>query len=93
MNIFGWLSKNSNASSVNKLLCDTCGNLKSTDKMRQVFGGIHVCDQCIDKILSLHVSSSPIKTLCPFCYGKEGMIEKCEYCNIKLSFGDINNDN
>ncbi|KKN91111.1 hypothetical protein LCGC14_0219760 [marine sediment metagenome] len=53
------------------------------DGMRQIFGGIQICDQCIDKILSLHVVSNPIKTLCPFCYGKEGNAKKCQYCEIK----------
>ncbi|GAF76307.1 unnamed protein product, partial [marine sediment metagenome] len=36
-------------------MCDTCGKLKHTDGMRQAFGGIHICDQCIDKILALYV--------------------------------------
>lgn len=53
--------------------------------MRQVLGGIHICSRCVDKILSLFVESQPIKTLCPFCYGKEGNNGKCEYCDIEYS--------
>lgn len=69
-----------------------CGKLKLTDGMRQVFGGIFVCDQCIDKILSLHVTSNPIKTLCPFCHGKEGNAEHCMYCDVKSLEEGTNNE-
>lgn len=86
-----WSSKNSNESSTKRLICDTCGKLQSINGMRQVFGGIHICDQCVDKILSSYVASSPIKTLCPFCYGKEGNIEKCKYCDIKSPEENQNN--
>jgi primosomal protein N' len=48
-----------------------------------VFGGIYVCEECIDKILALHVSTNLIKTLCPYCYEKEGNVNKCPYCDIK----------
>lgn len=64
-------------------MCDTCGKFKPADGMRQVFGGIHICNQCAVKILTLYVASNPIKILCPFCYGKEGNTEKCKYCDIK----------
>lgn len=83
LNISFWSSKNFKKSSTKRLLCDTCGNLQPTDGMRQVFGGIQVCSQCIDKIVLSYVSLNPIKTLCPFCYGKEGNKEQCQYCDIK----------
>ncbi len=83
MGIFGWSSKNLNESSTNRLLCDTCGKLQSTEGMIQVFGGVNICNQCIDKILLYYIVSNPIKTLCPFCYGKEGNSNKCQYCDIK----------
>ena len=83
LNTFVWSSKNSKELSIERLICDTCGKLKSTDGMQHVFSGIYICCQCVDKILSLYVTSNPIRTLCPFCYGKEGNVEKCNYCDIK----------
>lgn len=68
---------------INRLQCDTCGKLKPTDGMKQIFGGVCICDQCVNKILSLYVLSNPLKTLCPYCYGKEGNTEQCNYCDIK----------
>ena len=83
-----------NESSTKRLLCDVCGNIKSTNGMQQVFGGICICSECIDGILSLYVSSNPIKTLCPYCHDKKGDTdtEKCKYCSIKLSKKDKNNE-
>jgi len=72
-------------------MCDACGKLQSTNAMRQVLGGICICGQCINKILTLYVASNPIKTLCPFCYGKKDVSEKCSYCDIK-TFTENNNN-
>ncbi len=55
--------------------------------MRQVCG-IDVCDICVDKMLTLHVATNPVKTLCPFCFDKKDHTEKCDYCDIK-GLGDI----
>ncbi len=82
-NIFVWLLRSSEGSSTSQLLCDTCGNLKPTNEMRQIFGGIHICNLCINKILSLYVTTNPIRTLCPFCYGEKDNPDQCEYCDIK----------
>lgn len=77
------------------MLCDTCGEYKSVNdtKMRSVCGGIYICDQCVNRILTLYVSCNPIKVLCPLCHEKEGNVEKCEYCNIKTLEEVLANDN
>lgn len=73
-------------------MCDTCGKFKFINGMQQIFGGIYLCDQCINKILALYVASNPIKTLCPFCFGKEGNPKKCQYCDIKSVMENKNDD-
>lgn len=50
--------------------------------MHNVVGGVCVCEECTEKIITLHVSTRPLKTLCPYCYGKEGNTEKCDYCDL-----------
>lgn len=76
-----------------QLQCDICVKLKSINGMQQIFGGICICYECISKILILHISSNPIKTLCPYCYDKEGYTEKCNYCDIKLLKKDKDDEN
>jgi len=66
-------------------MCDICGKSKSVVNMRNVLGGICICEPCVDIVLSFHVVTHPIKTLCPYCYGKEGNAAKCEYCDIPSS--------
>ncbi len=68
---------------MNHSLCDTCGEFQSINSMRQVLGGIDICDTCVDKILSLFVVSHPIKTLCPFCSEEKDDTDDCEYCGLK----------
>lgn len=89
MNIFGLSLTNSNESSTKQLLCDTCGKPQSIDGMRKMFGGIFICNSCVGRILSIYLTSNPIKSLCPLCCGKEGDTEKCKYCDIKLNLGDV----
>lgn len=88
----GWSLRSSIESSTERAMCDTCGKCQTTDGMRKVFGGICLCNPCVDHILSIHVSTSPIKVLCPFCYGKEGNSEKCMYCDLKQLPGDVTDD-
>ncbi len=90
--IFAWLSRNYSESSTNNSLCDTCGEFQPTNSMRQVWGGVDICDTCVDKILSLFVVSNPIKTLCPFCSEEEDDSGKCEYCDIKYSMENVSCD-
>ncbi len=79
----GWSLKSSTGSLTKRAMCDVCGKYQTTDDMRKVFGGICICNSCVNNILSIHVSTRPIKALCPFCYGKEGNAEKCMYCDLK----------
>lgn len=84
MGVSNWLLKNFNNSQTNRLLCDTCGKLQPIKGMRKIFGGICICDQCIDTILARYISTSLIKLLCPHCYGKESNTEKCNFCDLTL---------
>lgn len=61
--------------------------------MKHVFGGVHICESCVNKILETYVIINPLRMLCPFCYGKEGNRNKCKYCDIKSMPGSIANEN
>lgn len=73
-------------------MCDTCGKLYPCDSMKQIFGGISLCTECVDNILLSYVSSNPIKMLCPFCCDKNSN-KKCQYCDIQIIQEDIDHDN
>jgi hypothetical protein len=57
--------------------------------MRQVMGGICVCDECIGGIVVFYVLNSPIKTLCPHCVGLIQNIEKCNYCDLPINVSKV----
>lgn len=52
--------------------------------MKNVLGGICICEQCSESIIIFHVLNGPLKTLCPHCYGKEGNTQHCDYCNLPI---------
>lgn len=57
--------------------------------MRQVMGGVCVCDGCISGIVTFYVLNSPIKTLCPHCVVKTHNIEKCNYCDLPININIV----
>ena len=65
-----------------EIMCDACGKMKATLGMNNVLGGICICANCTQKILAFYVSNSPLKTLCPFCFGEGIDVESCEYCDL-----------
>jgi hypothetical protein len=90
--ILGWLSKNFKKSPIELLSCDTCGKIKPSTEIRQIFGGICICDKCVDYILKLHVSLNTIKMLCPECYDKDGNYRKCKVCNLEYMLDEVSNE-
>ena len=91
-NIFGLSWTSSDDSQIKQLTCDTCGKLKPTTNMKRVWGGICVCAECVDLILSLHTATNPIKTLCPHCHDKEGNTGTCELCDLPSMPGEMIHD-
>lgn len=87
------LLKNSDDSQADKLTCDSCGELKSTVNMHQVCGGICVCEQCVEIMLTVHIITHPLKILCPYCYGENNNTEKCHYCNLPSIPEETSGDN
>lgn len=83
------LSKNSNESQNQNLVCDTCGTEDATEKFRKVAGGICICSDCIDKILLLHVSCNHLKSLCPYCYGEDDQPKPCGCCDLTTLINKI----
>lgn len=83
-----WSSRNSEESSAKTILCDTCGVMCSNTDTQVVCGGICVCRLCVENIISLYVATSPIKSLCPYCYNKTNSHDKCFYCDL-LSFEEV----
>lgn len=86
--IFALLSKNSKKSSTEHLLCDICGELRTTVDMRQVMGGICVCKRCTSAIVVFYILNSPIKTLCPHCSGQQQSANRCNYCDLPVRIGE-----
>ena len=61
------------------LNCSTCGD-ETNDKIN-ILKDIHICKNCVYRILTLYIYLNPIKSLCPFCQTNKDNI-KCHYCNI-----------
>lgn len=62
-------------------MCGICNGVCDPKNSRTIFGEIHVCVECIYRILSLYVYSFPIRLLCPFCQNHIGKVS-CLYCNV-----------
>lgn len=67
--------------------CDLCAN--SVIKPKVFLGGICVCEQCVNDVVLLHITTKPIKTLCPMCNGLTGY-PPCPYCGIPSVKEDTN---
>lgn len=78
---------------IQKLMCDTCCEIKPTSRIQYVLGGICVCDKCVNIILELYISSNPTKMLCPYCLGKNNINKYCNYCDLIPLSEEMNETN
>jgi len=72
-----------------EIICDTCGLEYSSPCGRRILGKMFICDDCIDKILILHIHVNKIKLLCPFCNTINRNI-KCPNCSLDNMLKAIN---
>lgn len=64
------------------ILCDVCGLDKTSENSRTIMESICACEECVDKILLMHMYSSPIPSLCPNCHNNPSNSINCDYCRI-----------
>jgi len=63
-------------------MCDVCGSVEFEINTKQILGGICVCGNCVNNIVSLYILHYPIKLLCPKCNNGKDNSQKCPQCSL-----------